>query len=73
VQTVFLAGGGVKGGTVIGASDKQGGYPTADPQKPENLAATIYHHLGIPATAVWKDDLERPHAVYWGEAVRGLV
>ena len=72
VQSVFVAGGGVKGGTIIGSSDKQGGYPTADPQKPENLAATIYHHLGIPATAVWKDDLERPHAVYWGEVVRGL-
>jgi uncharacterized protein (DUF1501 family) len=72
VQTVFLAGGGIRGGTIIGRSDPQGGYPTADPQKPENLAATIYHHLGIPATAVWKDDLERPHAVYWGEVVRGL-
>jgi hypothetical protein len=72
VQTVFVAGGGIKGGTIIGRSDPHAGYPAADPQKPENLAATIYHHLGIPATAVWKDDLERPHAVYWGEAVRGL-
>jgi Protein of unknown function (DUF1501) len=72
VQTVFLAGGGIHGGTIIGSTDKQAAYPAADPQKPENLAATIYHHLGIPATAVWKDDLERPHAVYWGEAVRGL-
>ena len=72
VQTVFLAGGGVKGGTVVGSSDKHGGYPAADPQKPENLAATIYHSLGIPPTAVWKDDLNRPHSVYWGEPIRGL-
>jgi len=72
VQSVFLAGGGVKGGTVIGTSDKQGGHPAADPQTPENLAATIYHHLGLPATAAWNDDLDRPHHIYYGDPVRGL-
>jgi uncharacterized protein (DUF1501 family) len=70
VQTVFIAGGGVPGGRVIGASDKNGAYPLSDPQRPENLAATIYHALGIPATAVWKDDLDRPHQIYYGEPIR---
>ena len=42
VQTVFFAGGGVAGGRVVGSSDKIGGYPAADPQTPENMAATIY-------------------------------
>lgn len=73
VQTVFFAGGGVKGGTVIGSSDKRGGYPAADPQKPENMAATIYKSLGLPATAAWKDDVSRPHHVYYGEPIRGLT
>lgn len=73
VQTVFFAGGGVQGGRVVGASDKQGGYPTVDPQKPENMAATIYQSLGIPQTAVWKDDLNRPHHIYHGEPIHGLM
>jgi len=41
VQTVFFAGGGVRGGTVVGESDAIGGYPKSDPQTPENMAATI--------------------------------
>jgi hypothetical protein len=52
VQTVLFAGGGVRGGTVIGSSDRIGGYPASDPQTPEQMAATIYEALGIPATAV---------------------
>ena len=72
VQSVFFAGGGVSGGTVVGSSDVTGGYPASDPQRPENLAATIYHSLGIPATAVWKDDVDRPHQVYHGEPIHGL-
>ena len=72
-QTVWLAGGGVRGGTVVGSTDKLGAYPASAPQKPENLAATIYRSLGIPATAAWHDDLGRPHQVYHGEPIAGLV
>src|SRR5262249_36192322 len=71
VQTVFFAGGGVRGGTVVGASDKVGGYPALEPQKPENMAATIYQSLGIPKTAMWHDALDRPHHVYYGEPIGG--
>jgi len=70
VQSVWLAGAGFGGGSVIGASDRVGAYPAADPQRPENLAATIYQALGIPATAVWKDDLDRPHPIYYGDPFR---
>jgi len=73
VQTVFFAGGGVHGGRVIGSSDKIGGHPASDPQTPENMAATIYHSLGIPATAMWQDALDRPHHVYYGEPIAGLL
>jgi hypothetical protein len=72
VQTVFFAGGGVRGGTVVGASDRIGGYPAADPQQPENFAATIYHVLGIPPTAAWHDATGRPYHVYNGEPIRAL-
>jgi uncharacterized protein (DUF1501 family) len=69
VQTVFVAGGGVPGGTIVGASDKDGAYPAKAPQRPENLAATIYHALGIPETAAWKDEAGRPFHVYHGDPV----
>jgi uncharacterized protein (DUF1501 family) len=73
VQTVFFAGGGVKGGTVVGSSDRIGAYPSSDPQLPENLAATIYQSLGLPQTISWKDRLDRPHHVYHGDPIAGLT
>jgi hypothetical protein len=72
LQSVFLAGGGVRGGNVIGSSDTLGAYPKDDPQRPENLAATIYQTLGLPKTVAWKDKLDRPHYVYHGTPIRGL-
>ncbi|MCA9176250.1 MAG: DUF1501 domain-containing protein [Planctomycetales bacterium] len=73
VQSVLLAGGGVQGGRVIGASDNMGAFPANDPQKPENLAATIYRALGLPKTTAWYDELERPHFIYHGEPIPGLL
>ena len=72
VQTVFFAGGGCDGGRVVGSSDKTGGYPATEPQTPENMAATIYHALGIPPSAEWHDALGRPFAVYHGDPIAGL-
>jgi hypothetical protein len=72
VQTALFAGGGVRGGTVIGASDASGAYPAADPQTPENFAATIYDALGIPRSAEWHDTTGRPYAVYMADPIRGL-
>jgi hypothetical protein len=73
VQSVFFAGGGTNGGTVIGSSDKDGAYPADNPQTPEGMAATIYRSLGIPDTGVWKDALGRPHHIYHGEPIVGLI
>lgn len=73
VQTLFFAGGGVHGGNVIGSSDKIGGYPVDSPQKPENMAATIYNVLGIPPTAAWYDEVDRPHHIYHGTPIPGLT
>ena len=72
VQSVFFAGGGVRGGTVIGSSDKIGGHPASDAQTPENFAATIYSALGIPAQAAWTDLQSRPHPLYQGQPMSGL-
>jgi uncharacterized protein (DUF1501 family) len=64
VQSVWCAGGGVRGGKVVGSSDKTGGYPATDPQSPENFAATIYSALGLPKTVAWHDAETRPHFLY---------
>ena len=45
--TVYFAGGGVKGGRVIGRSDAVGGYPAERPVTPPEIVATIYHSLGF--------------------------
>ncbi|WP_298865822.1 DUF1501 domain-containing protein [uncultured Gimesia sp.] len=72
VQSVFLAGGGIKGGRVIGTTDSMGGFPIDLPQKPENFAATIYRALGLPQTTYWHDDVDRPHFIYEGTPIPGL-
>jgi hypothetical protein len=72
LQSVWFAGGGVKGGHVIGASDRDGAYPIADPYTPENFAATIYDALGIPREAVWHDVTGRPHPVYDADPIERL-
>ena len=72
LQSVLFAGGGVQGGRIIGSSDRDGAYPSTDPQKPENFASTIYHALGIPRDAVWHDMTGRPHHVYLADPIEGL-
>lgn len=46
--TVVLAGGGIKGGQVVGSSDAIGGAPKDRPVMPGHVAATVYKCLGIP-------------------------
>ena len=72
-QTVLLAGGGVRGGTVVGSSDKIGAYPESAPQRPENLAATIYEALGLPRSIMWNDTTGRPHYLYDADPIPGLM
>ncbi|MFP6658216.1 MAG: DUF1501 domain-containing protein, partial [Pirellulales bacterium] len=45
--TVYFAGGGVKGGRVVGASDPIGGVPAERPVQPADVVATIFHSLGF--------------------------
>jgi hypothetical protein len=48
--TTSFAGGGVKGGRVVGKSDEIGAYPVERPVKPSEVVATIYHSLGLNLT-----------------------
>jgi hypothetical protein len=58
---------------VIGSTDEKGGYPASDPQKPENLAATIFEALGLPKEITWEDMSNRPHFLYEAEPIKGLT
>jgi len=46
--SAIVAGAGIAGGKVYGKSNKYGEYPTSNPVRPEQLAATIYQALDIP-------------------------
>jgi len=61
--SVLLAGAGVKKGFVYGASDAQAMYPDEHPVRPEDLAATIYHLLGIDPETQVRDRANRPLAI----------
>jgi hypothetical protein len=54
---------------VYGASDRFAAYPRTDPVTPEDVAATIYRALGIPAGTELRDTLGRPHLVSTGTPI----
>jgi hypothetical protein len=72
--SLMLAGGGIKGGYVHGASDKIGGQPSQNPVTPADVVATIYQCLGISSTMELKDRLHRPYQlVPWGSPIREII
>ena len=73
VFSVALAGGGVKGGAVYGASDKFAAYPKDGRVTPQDLHATIYQCLGIPRDAEMHDGLGRPLPICRGEPVKQIL
>ncbi len=71
--TSVLAGGGVRGGTIYGRSDRHAAFPAADPVAPVDLIATAYHLLGVPADQALPDTGGRPHFVRPGRVIRELL
>jgi hypothetical protein len=71
--TAVLAGGGVKGGFVYGASDKIGAYPALGQARPEDVTATVFELLGIdPATEI-RDRLDRPMPISKGTVIGDIL
>jgi uncharacterized protein (DUF1501 family) len=70
--SVVLAGGGVRGGQVIGSSDWIGAYPKERAVHVSDLAATIYHALGVDPRGVVHDIQGQPHNVCDGRPVEEL-
>jgi len=67
--TVLMAGGGVQGGAIYGASDKYGAVPDRDPVSVGDLAATLYYAMGIDPAIEVHDNLNRPFPIARGRAV----
>jgi uncharacterized protein (DUF1501 family) len=61
--SALVAGGGLRMGQVIGATDSRAAYPKERPLAPEDLLATIYRHLGISPSIVFHDAFNRPFPI----------
>jgi hypothetical protein len=72
VFTSILAGGGVHGGMVYGSSDRYAAYPAENPTPPADLAATIYHLLGVDPHMLIYDRLGRPQELCQGNPIEAL-
>jgi microcompartment protein CcmK/EutM len=73
VFSTALAGGGVKGGVVHGASDKIAAYPKDGTVRPQDLTATIYHSLGISPESEIHDSQGRPLAITRGKVIHQIM
>ena len=73
VYSIALAGGGVGRGVVYGSSDKAAAFPASHPHDPRDVAATVYHLLGVPADTVVRDQASRPHQLVIGQKIDGLL
>jgi hypothetical protein len=74
VFSVMLAGGGIKGGMIWGASNATASEPESDPVSPEDLATTVYHQLGIVADKELMAPGDRPiEIVDGGKVIKGLL
>ena len=72
VYSGLFAGAGVRGGQVIGRSDRIGAFPVDHPISPYDVGATIYHVLGIEPDAEVRDVVNRPWKLNNGQVMRTL-
>ena len=71
--TALLAGAGTKRGFVYGASDKNGEHPADKPVTPDDLAATMYHLMGVDAHHEVRDQSNRPVPLSYGNVIDGVI
>jgi hypothetical protein len=73
VFSVALAGGGIQAGVVHGSSDALGAQPKEGLVRPEDVLASVFHCLGLPADATIADTQGRPLPISRGEPIREIV
>jgi len=72
VYSIVMAGAGVHRGGVVGASDRIAAYPETTPLTPGDIAATIFHSLGIDSTKHYLDLAGRPWPIATGKPILDL-
>ena len=72
VYSIAMAGAGVTPGSVVGASDSRGAYPSVDPYGPWDVMATIFSALGIDPHRAYTDPLNRPFRVCEGRVMETI-
>jgi Protein of unknown function (DUF1501) len=70
--SIVLAGGGVRGGSIIGKGDRYTAFPSADPHTPSDLHASIYWALGLEPDTEMHDSLNRPLPISRGTPIHAL-
>jgi hypothetical protein len=73
VYSLVLAGAGIQAGTIYGASDNAAAYPTESPHDPKDMAATLYHLLGVDPRTILHDATGRPHQLVIGRPIGGIL
>lgn len=73
VYTLAMAGAGLKRGVFEGQSDRLGAYPASTPYDPADMAATIYHLLGIRNDTILYDRERRPHRLVVGKKIDAIL
>lgn len=73
VFSIAMAGGGIRGGIVHGASDRLGAYPKDGLVRPEDITATIFHCLGYSPHSTFRDLQGRDLSVSHGEVIRAIL
>ena len=71
--STVLAGAGIRGGTVHGASDRWAAYPALDPVTPADIAATVYHALGVEPSTELRDTFGRPMPLCIGQPIHQVL
>ena len=73
-QSVIFAGGGIRPGQVLGATDRTANAPTTDPVSVEDILRTIFHLMGIDTTKIYNTPLGRPVPIVdGGRIIPGLI
>src|SRR5262249_49405879 len=71
--STLMAGGGINGGQVYGATDRTGAYPSENPVTPGDFMATICHCLGVDPHSKIHDQFDRPLALFKGNPITPLL
>jgi len=73
VFSIALAGGGIRGGVVVGKTDRNAAEPTTDAVLPADYLATLFHCLGFSADTIIHDMEKRPLPISRGRVIKSIL